>query len=182
MTTIATLLLAHLIGDFPLQTNKIFKWKNQNNLGLAIHVAIHLGVAAVLMQHPLQYWPVLAVLGIAHFVTDWAKLRFPSQNQAAGFVWDQLIHYATILLLSAWVSDIPAVLPSVVMRIAVALTFIPAIMTFFWVWANQVQQSKKGAKGICVNWASRSLLPMSQWVGKIIVGFLLVSCGPMLLF
>ena len=169
MTTAFTLLLAHLLGDFPLQTDKIFKLKTQSNFGLAIHVAIHLGVTALLIHRPLTYWPILLILGIAHFTTDWVKLNFPSKNQAAGFLWDQLVHYITILLIGLWVPDLPAILPTWIMIPAIILAFIPAIMTFFWVWATQIQHASLENESICITWASVSLLPMSQRIGQIII-------------
>ena len=175
MTTVVTLLLAHLIGDFPLQTNKVFKLKNEGNLGLALHVVIHLVVAAILIGQPLQYWTVLAVLGVAHFTTDWIKLKYPGKSQAAGFVWDQLIHYITILLIGWWMPDVPALLSTWIMIPAIILAFIPAIMLFFWVWANQIQRVEPNKEHLCVNWASQSLLPLSQRLGLVVVLALVVT-------
>lgn len=169
MITVMTLLLAHLLGDFPLQTNKVFKLKNEGNSGLALHVAIHLMVTAILIRQPLQFWPVLAVLGIAHFTTDWIKLKYPGKNQAASFVWDQLIHYVTILLIGLWMPNLPAILPAWLMLPAIMIAFIPAIMIFFWVWANQIKQTKPNKEHFCITWASQSLLPLSQRLGLVVV-------------
>jgi hypothetical protein len=53
---------------------------------------------------------------------------------------------------------------------AIALAFIPAIITFLWVWANQLQQAKlENAPLCCVTWASTALLPISQRIGQIIM-------------
>ena len=175
MTTVITLLLGHLLGDFPLQTNKVFKLKTQGNFGLSIHVAIHLLVTAILIHQPWRYWPVLLVLGLAHFMTDWIKLNYPGKNQAIGFVLDQLIHYITILLISNWVPDLPAILPIWIMIPAIALAFIPAIMTFFWVWANQVKQINLENEPVCITWASVSLLPISQRLGQLITLAIILS-------
>ena len=180
MTTSIILLLGHLLGDFPLQTNKIFKLKTQSNLGLAIHVTIHLLITAVLIQQPWRYWPVLLILGIAHFITDWIKLNFPGKNQAAGFVWDQLIHYVTILLIGAWGPALPAVLPLWIMIPAIGLAFIPAIMTFFWVWANQRQQADRENQLTYVTWASQSLLPLSQCIGQLIMAAIFIAGGTLI--
>jgi hypothetical protein len=181
MTTVITLLLGHLLGDFPLQTNKVFKLKTQGNLGLSLHVAIHMAVTALLIHEPWQYWPLLLLLGVAHFTTDWIKLHFPGKNQAAGFVLDQLVHYITILLIGFWVPDLPAVLPTWIMIPAIVLGFIPAVMTFFWVWANQVQQAKLENEPICITWASASLLTMSQRIGQIIVLLIFIAGSGLML-
>ena len=61
MTTITILLLAHLVADFPLQSNKIVRMKNQGNKGLGIHVAVHVVVLLLLIKDPLQYWPAILV-------------------------------------------------------------------------------------------------------------------------
>ena len=169
MTTFATLLLAHLLGDFPLQTNKVFKLKNEGNWGLALHIAIHLLVTAVLIKTPWHFWLPLALLGTAHFITDWFKLRYPGKNQAFGFVTDQLIHFVTIFIISLWIPNLPSLLPIWVLIIAIPLAFVPAIMTFFWVWANQVRQTEVNTDSVCVEWASTELLPISQRIGQGIV-------------
>jgi hypothetical protein len=65
--------------------------------------------------------------------------------------------------------DLPAVLPIWIMIPAIVLAFIPALMIFFWVWANQVQQTKLENEAICITWASTSLLPISQRIGQVIV-------------
>ena len=61
MMTITTLLLAHLVADFPLQTNSIVKMKNEGFKGLGIHVLIHIIVLCLLLiKEPLsQYWPMI---------------------------------------------------------------------------------------------------------------------------
>lgn len=181
MTTAIILLLGHLLGDFPLQTNKIFKLKTQGNFGLAIHVAIHILVTALLIQQPWHYWPILLILGTAHFITDWLKLNLPGKNQAAGFVWDQLIHYLTVLLIGAWAPPLPAVLPLWLMIPAIGLAFIPAIMTFFWVWANQHQQAERENELTYITWASQSLLPLSQCIGILIVVAIFIAGSTLIL-
>lgn len=181
MTSVLTLLLAHLIGDFPLQTNKVFQLKSQGSLGLALHVAIHLIVTALLIRHPWQYGGVFAILGIAHFITDWVKLKYPGQNQTAGFVWDQLIHYITILLVGYWQPDLPTILPNWVMVPALITAFIPAIMTFLWVWAIQIQQKDTSREYAYVTWASRALLPLSQRLGLAVIAFITLASSTFLL-
>lgn len=111
MATFLALLLAHLLADFPLQTNRIFRLKIAGNLGLALHVLIHIVMAAVLIQQPGQHLDLLLILGLAHFVTDWIKVRFSSNPQWPGFVLDQLAHVAAILLLSIVWPGVTAVLP-----------------------------------------------------------------------
>ncbi len=179
MTTFVTLLLAHLIGDFPLQTNKIFTLKTKGIWGLILHVAIHLLVAGILLQNPLTNWPILAILGIAHFSTDWVKLRYPSKSLAMGFITDQLIHIVTIFIISLFVPNLGATLPMWAMVPAMLLGFIPAFLMFGWIWAIQLKQENRVENAIIIEWASCKLLPASQWFGQsLILALLFIRVVP----
>ena len=79
MDLLSALLLGHLIADFPLQANCIFRLKNQHWLGVLLHAAVHCVITAVLLQQPLAYWPLLASLCLVHFTIDWFKLRINFQ-------------------------------------------------------------------------------------------------------
>src|SRR5690606_27510716 len=74
MTTFLALWLAHLLADFPLQTNRVFRLKIASNAGLALHVAIHLLMTVLLVQQPARHLSLLLVLGVVHFLIDWTKL------------------------------------------------------------------------------------------------------------
>ena len=169
MNTFIILALAHLIADFPLQTNRVFKLKNEGHLGLLIHVIIHLLVASLLISQPWRYWSALAFLGVAHYLTDWAKLRLPDSNQPASFLVDQLIHFITIGIIALWLPTLPAVLPMWLMVIGLVLAFIPGIMTFLWVLAINLDCESELAKCGPVVWTCRQLLPISQRMGGAVV-------------
>jgi hypothetical protein len=172
MTTFLALLLAHLLADFPLQTNRIFRLKIAGNFGLIIHVLIHLMMTALLLQRPGQYLDLLFVLGLAHFVTDWVKVRFPSDPQWPGFVLDQLAHVATIALLSLRWRDVTAVLPLWIMLPLILLVLLPALLMLIWIWANDAQQQDRFHQSQSVHWASSRLLTISQrtgWVAVVLV-------------
>ncbi|MEZ4729572.1 MAG: DUF3307 domain-containing protein [Caldilineaceae bacterium] len=85
MDLAAALFLSHLVGDFPLQTNQIYRLKNESWVGVALHAAIHVILAALLVKQPLVVWPMLTTLGILHFLIDLIKLRMPSVNLSAFF-------------------------------------------------------------------------------------------------
>lgn len=160
----ATLLLAHLIADFPLQTNWVFKVKTQSSWGVGVHVAIHLFVTAVLLQHPLRYWPVLLFLGIAHFATDWVKLRLPARTQTPGFILDQVVHWLTLLLIAIVMPNMPVLLPTRLLYPILALTLIPAFLTCLWILANDLR-NQPTPTWPPVEWASQHLLRTSQLIG-----------------
>lgn len=179
MTTFLALLLAHLLADFPLQTNRIFRLKIAGNLGLGLHVLIHIIVAAVLLRQPGRYLNLLFVLGLAHYVTDWIKVRFPGDPQWPGFLLDQLAHLAAITLLSLWWPNVTAVLPLWIMLPLLVLVLLPALFMLLWVWANDMQQQTRFQKSASIHWASDRLLTVSQRTGWVAV-FLVVVCRLMI--
>jgi hypothetical protein len=175
MTIFLTLILAHLLADFPLQTNRIFRLKIAGNLGLLIHVVIHLIMAAILLRQPGQHLDLLIALGLAHFVTDWLKVRFPGDPQWPGFILDQLAHVAAIVLLSLWWQNVTAVLPLWIMLPLILLVLLPALLMLIWVWANDAQQQSRFQESATVHWASDRLLAISQRAGWVAV-LLVIVC------
>ncbi len=177
MTTFAALYLAHLIADFPLQTNRIYKLKAESNQGILLHVAIHLLVAAVLIEDLLAHWPVFLVLGITHFMIDWTKLKFPGQRQTPGFLIDQFAHLLTIIVIAFWQPHLPTVLPMWLMWWGILLILLPATLVFLWVWATDLQSELPDNR--VVSWASHHLLPFAQRIGLF---FVMTLSMPIFLF
>ena len=175
MTTFLTLLLAHLLADFPLQTDRIFRWKIAGNSGLILHVIIHLVMTALLLAQPEHHLDLLFILGIAHFITDWVKVRFPGEPQWPGFLLDQLAHLVVLFVLSVWRPGLTAVLPAWLILPLTLFVVIPAGLTLFWVWANDMQQQARFTHSRVVPWASSRLLVISQRAGWIAV-FLVLAC------
>lgn len=175
MTTFLALLLAHLLADFPLQTNRIFRLKIKGNLGLVLHVMIHIIMAALLLRQPDQYLDLLFVLGLAHFMTDWIKIRFSGNPQWPGFVLDQLAHLAAIVLIAWLWPGATVVLPLWIMLPLISLVLLPALLMLLWVWANDAQQQTRFQESASVHWASKRLLTISQRTGWVAV-FLVVIC------
>ncbi|MCA9876025.1 MAG: DUF3307 domain-containing protein [Anaerolineales bacterium] len=173
MTTFPILLLAHLIADFPLQTNRVYALKTQGNKGLLLHVAIHVLVAAVLLQRPLSHIPLLFAYGAIHFAVDWYKVNSPARKQTPGFLLDQAAHFFTILVLTAWQPALQSILPLWLVWVGVFLALIPALLTLLWVIASDLQGDRPDSPTL--NWASHRLLPLSQKVGSVFVLSLLVA-------
>lgn len=165
--TIVVLLLAHLLGDFPLQTNQVFKMKLASKRGLSLHIAIHIVTAAILIENWWQYWDLLLVLAIVHFLTDYIKIRLQKMEQplTPGFIADQIAHILTIVLLAFWRPDLNSILPDWVLLTAVIFATIPAIMTLLWVWANDQYLDKNSTVTAPIQWISQKLLPISQRFG-----------------
>lgn len=108
------LLLAHLIGDYPLQSEWLIE--NKRSLwGLTLHIAIHLAVTLLIVgSASAEAWPKILVLALIHFLLDFTKSlfgnRWPKQG-ALQYVVDQLLHILSIFLVSRWIeSDLDAAL------------------------------------------------------------------------
>ena len=172
MTTFFILLLAHLIADFPLQTNRIYALKTQGNKGLALHVAIHVIVAALLIERPWQHIPLLFVYGAIHFAVDWYKVHKSGTRQTPGFLLDQLAHFVTIVALAFWQPYLTSLLPFWLVWLGILLTLVPALLMTLWVLANDLRSNLPNNP--TVTWASCRLLPLSQKIGSVFVLSLLL--------
>lgn len=175
MKTFVVLLLAHLLGDFPLQTNRIFRMKLANKRGLSLHIAIHVLTAAILIENWWLHWPVLLVLGIVHFFTDYIKIKLQKAGEplTPGFIADQIAHVITIILLAMWQPSVMSILSDWLLLTAVIFAIIPAIMTLLWVWANDHYLEEDSSVSAPIEWISKQLLPISQRFGwGIMIGLL----------
>jgi len=107
MIIFVKLLLAHLIGDFMLQSKSWIEDKQKNkgtSSKLYLHVLIH-GALVMLLFFDLSYWPLALGITVTHFLIDWAKLSLQKpSNKTAWFVFDQLLHLLVIVVLTlTWI-------------------------------------------------------------------------------
>jgi len=108
-----TVLLAHLLGDFPLQSSSMLRAKHQGIRAYIGHGAVHLLVlvvcVAVFISHELVtsfwFWMAACVYISAHLGIDRAKQGLVSTaklgDSASVFLLDQVAHVCTIVAL-AW--------------------------------------------------------------------------------
>lgn len=102
------LFLAHLIGDYPLQSEWLIENK-RSFWGLSLHTAIHLAVTLfILGSASVEVWPKILVLVFIHFLIDFAKSslgdRWPKQV-ALQYVADQFLHILSIFLVTRWIES-----------------------------------------------------------------------------
>lgn len=72
---LAALILAHLLGDFVLQTRWLVDRKN-TAAGLAIHAGlVGVAMAVTAWDRLAVWWPWLLVVMVTHGLIDWAKVR-----------------------------------------------------------------------------------------------------------
>lgn len=95
------LLLAHLVGDFPLQTDRVFYFKKKYKGGLWVHVGIWSICTIILtipyFKYPL-YWLILLGLIISHYIYDFSKIKLTEigvPDNLLVFLLDQILHLST---------------------------------------------------------------------------------------
>lgn len=106
------LILAHLIADFLLQTDKVFKIKVRYKWGVLLHGSI-VGVISIIFVLPYfsqpQITTYIILLYLIHIFQDKAKIIYNLQierNNLWTFLLDQLLHIGVIVLISFSASHI----------------------------------------------------------------------------
>lgn len=97
------LLLAHILGDFVLQSNKWVKNKEENKLKsskLYLHIGIHAILLLILLEFKLNiYWLGILVVITTHFLIDVIKLYFQNgKTKRNWFFIDQLLHIIVLII------------------------------------------------------------------------------------
>lgn len=104
------LLLAHEIGDFPLQTDFIYKLKRTYSWGVIPHVLV-CSLANLIALLPfianIKIWLAIIVLGIVHYLLDRGKIIVFTQankDNFFNFILDQILHILSIWLVATWLT------------------------------------------------------------------------------
>jgi len=97
------LLLAHFIGDFPLQVDNIYKLKSRGLQGIVPHALI-IGACGIAMCWPYLHLPLiwffLIFMAATHLVQDSIKLNFgDAKYRFWSYLLDQLCHVGLIAML-----------------------------------------------------------------------------------
>lgn len=97
------LLLAHFIGDYPLQLNKIYALKFKGLKGVIPHALLVL-ICLIILSWPYLYlpglWGFIFFIGITHLFQDWIKVKW-KRIKEGNYFWfyllDQILHIAVIM-------------------------------------------------------------------------------------
>ena len=89
------LFLAHLIGDFPLQTSAIYSQKVKSPFGPLLHVLVVISVMVLLtipfLNSPWM-WLIIFINLMGHYIQDWAKLaivqRIENKNNFMNYTYN----------------------------------------------------------------------------------------------
>lgn len=109
MMLFVKIILAHILGDFFLQSRRSIeqkrrlKWLSPH---LFLHTVIHF--VLVLLIAGWQLWPQALIIAVAHYVIDGCKLQFETAaNRQTLFFVDQLAHIAVIIAVVWYTAGIP---------------------------------------------------------------------------
>lgn len=95
-----SLLAAHLIADFPLQTDQMAARKLDDSIVRAQHVAVHILVTfAALLLHvsPKMSLAAASTIGVLHFAIDVRRWAEPKQGfEIYPIAVDQSLHVASL--------------------------------------------------------------------------------------
>ena len=143
-----TLLIGHVLGDFALQTDRIYQLKIRGGFGLAVHVLMHVVVTGILLQaRYLQNWLLLALLFVIHYAIDWTKLRFNARRSLPGFVIDQVAHVTSLIVLVWLFPQTSSDLPSAWLLPILVYAAIPILTMTMWVWSNDMAGTRMDTRG-----------------------------------
>ncbi len=185
------LLLAHMLGDYTLQTGKIARYKAQGWWGLLLHVAIVTTASGLLVAGMFPYWWLwILVLGLLHLFID--QLRtFHVRNIKAELslfylLFDQTLHFLTIVFI-AWAGAQES--PLEVWRLLIyssdlgKLWPILVILLIFLVWTVAVleMEAVRTLSSVCKIPPPREVLPLDRLIGaneRLLAVALLISPFP----
>lgn len=97
------IIIAHLLSDFVLQSNRLVAWKMKQFRGVVLHVCIFATVSLVVLFPYIAHWQTWLIVGtisIFHLVIDQAKINISLKKDTyvAPFVADQALHFLSIMI------------------------------------------------------------------------------------
>jgi hypothetical protein len=135
------LLFAHLLADYPLQSNWIVNNKNRAAV-LFLHVATHflISLVFVLLYVP-RAWPFLFLLALIHFIIDAGK-NFVNQAKPdwviIPYIVDQFLHVLSIILIAFLVARFTDVPPFAIQPTWLILLIAYLVVTYVWYISERI--------------------------------------------
>lgn len=156
MSLLIKFILAHLIGDFFLQSAKSIDQKNKRKWRsphLYIHTLIHF--ALVLLIAGLNHWVAALIITVFHFIIDGSKLQFQNEkNKQTWFFVDQLLHLIVIVAVWVFITAMPKIeLTAAFLAGATALIFLtrPASFIIYQAlshWSSEMAEEGQNEKAL----------------------------------
>jgi hypothetical protein len=118
LTTCLALLLAHVLGDFVFQSNRMVLGKKKGIRSYVEHGAIHFLILSACVAFysglRLASWRLWILLGgylLVHLLVDFGKQQLVKRSTGGDstslFVLDQSVHLLSIVVISSFVSETP---------------------------------------------------------------------------
>lgn len=129
------LLLAHLLGDYPLQPTWLLREKKRLR-GLLLHAGIHFFTLVIVVGiSRADLWPMLFLLATVHFAIDYAKNSYAKRNpdQVTGpYLLDQGVHLLTLVVFARLIQSMDPNPTSGFSEDALLVAIILVGVTFVW--------------------------------------------------
>ena len=142
------LLLAHVIGDYPLQPTWLIQEKKRLR-GLLIHSGIHFFTLVIVVGFTrFDLWPILFILATVHLGIDFIKQAYSNRypdHITGPYLVDQAVHLITLVVF-AWL--IESTNPNPISRISKDVLLIAIVsigVTFVWGISERIFVHKKSA-------------------------------------
>ena len=113
------LIFAHVVADFPLQFNIVYKFKVEKREGLWVHILIH-SVVMILFLAPIlelrQWSSIVFFITLCHYFSDRLKLIVHEEFEITNtngflstffFLLDQILHFVIIFASLSLIEDVP---------------------------------------------------------------------------
>lgn len=130
-----TLLLAHFIGDYFLQTDWMVRNRDKFWV-LTLHASIHLGVMLLLIGvSRSEYWPLISLLALIHMGQDALKIVLVQKRpdwSVMAYILDQILHYIFIWVF-IWVFQMGAGTITMAQKpawVMIAISYL--LVTYVW--------------------------------------------------
>jgi hypothetical protein len=100
------LYLAHLLADYPLQTDRMVELKRTWS-GLMLHVFVHLLTMLLLVGSLRSFlWLPILILTVTHYLIDTLKNAIARLRPAwirGSYVFDQVLHLISVVAVASWI-------------------------------------------------------------------------------
>ena len=111
------LIIAHLLADFILQSNRLVAWKMKQFVGVIVHVCIFAAVALIILFPYLTHWQTWAVIGgisFVHLIIDQTKINIALRydKYALPFIADQALHFLSLVLGGYYLNQLTFEIPN----------------------------------------------------------------------
>ncbi|MCF7845702.1 MAG: DUF3307 domain-containing protein [Candidatus Peribacteraceae bacterium] len=154
---------AHLLGDYPFQTNWVYRQKIKSPLGTLLHVAILVACFVVVLAPLLVNRVVVLAVGtilLIHFVQDVLKIEFTGKRKLVpsfiALALDQLLHFAVLAgvayrlsLINLKLAFAESIFQSPYLNLLLLYLITLVLATFVW---DVVKFVWRGEKNLQHNW------------------------------